>query len=370
MDSTRNRLSGQFQFMDQHPKSIVWTIPINWQSPKAFVQAIPIHRQHSKPIVNTIPINRWSPKSVVWTIPINRQSPKSIIWTIPISRQSPKSIVWTTPINRQNRRNQLPGQSQLIDNLLNQLQTHYVVYWNRNCPGCIYMRWCLSVCESDFSGLKTYDVYHVPIHTEIAINSAEEQNAAMVLWEQQCVSVGAVLQIRSVRSEGCCWQVRLFLVVQLLIPKMVYRRWATTAVYILLWTWCYFTMGPLSRKKRNQNDLPAMTVWNELQISSFETQRGKPTKWRRNQTPREKSQGQENGKFMLRRHGGVAVPLFSLSRTIVGRNYEQLSTKQKWYTTIITLLLDEDKTKLDASAAVCITGIIGATDSIRPSASI
>ena len=164
-------------------------------------------------------------------------------------------------------------------------------------------------------------------------NSAEEPNAAMVLvcerlWEQQCVSVGAVLQIRSVRSEGHCWQLRLFIVVQLSIPKMVYRRWTTTAVYILLWTWHYFTMGPLSRKKRNQNALPAMTGWNELQISSFETQRGKPTKWRRNQTPREKSQGQENGTFMLRRHGGVAVPLFSLSRTIVGRNYEQLSTKQ------------------------------------------
>ena len=31
------------------------------------------------------------------------------------------------------------------------------------------MRWCLSVCESDVSGLTTYDVYHIPIHTEIAI---------------------------------------------------------------------------------------------------------------------------------------------------------------------------------------------------------
>ena len=147
IDSTRNQLSGQFQLVDQHPISIVWTIPINWQSSRSFFQTIPIHRQHSKPIVHTIPINRWSPKSIVWTIPINRQSPKSIvwipinrqspksiIWTIPINRQSPKSIVWTIPINTDNRRNQLPGQFQLMDSLLNQLQT--IVYWNRNCPGC------------------------------------------------------------------------------------------------------------------------------------------------------------------------------------------------------------------------------------------
>ena len=54
------------------------------------------------------------------------------------------------------------------------------------------------------SALRTYDMYDILIHTEIAMDSAEEQNAAMVLvcqrlWEQPCWSVRAVL-LNSVRA--------------------------------------------------------------------------------------------------------------------------------------------------------------------------
>ena len=119
-------------YWNVHPKPTVK--PLLTTAPMYSWQHAPTHRIFRLPRSRGN-YSRWSPKSFVWTSPIDRQQPKSIVWTIPI-------VKTFAEINFLHNSNQ--------QSLMSITDTYDVVYWDRNCSGCImFTSYALTCAYSD-----------------------------------------------------------------------------------------------------------------------------------------------------------------------------------------------------------------------------